>query len=197
MKNQKMIRFFAVLFGVLILLNIVGVLTKSKKEPVVQDQSLSHFIQDVKGGKVQAATIVESAKNPLQIQVTNKDNTQYSFFALHDSGMRIVDTLTENKVKYMTKPEEPPSFLETFFFSWGPTIFFLVAWIFLMKKMSSGGSGSGGIFGFGKSKAKLIDPEEISVSFADVVGCDEAKIEIQEFTEFLSANYSHKLIKSN
>lgn len=185
MKSQKMIRFFAVLFGVLLLLNIVGVLTKSKKEPVVQDQSLSHFIQDVKGGKVQAATIVESARNPLQIQVTNKDNTQYSFFALHDSGMRIVDTLTENKVKYMTKPEEPPSFLETFFFSWGPTIFFLVAWIFLMKKMSSGGSGSGGIFGFGKSKAKLIDPEEISVSFADVVGCDEAKIEIQEFTEFL------------
>ena len=44
MKNQKMIRFFAVLFGVLLLLNIVGVLTKSKKEPVVQDQSLSHFI---------------------------------------------------------------------------------------------------------------------------------------------------------
>lgn len=185
MKNQKMIRFFAILFGILLALNVVGIITKAKKEPVVQDQSLSHFIQEVKNGKVQSATIVENSRNPLQVQVTNKDNTQYSFFALHDSGMRIVDTLTENKVKYMTKPEEAPSFLESFFFSWGPTIFFLVAWIFLMKKMGSGASGGGGIFGFGKSKAKLIDPDEISVTFADVVGCDEAKIEIQEFTEFL------------
>lgn len=181
MKNKKMISFFAVL----LILNIVGLVTKAKKEPIVQEQTLNHFIQDVKSGKVLSATIVESSRNPLHIQVTNKDDTQYSFFSLHDSGMRIVDTLTENKVKYLTKPEEPPSFFETFFFSWGPTIFFLVAWIFLMKKMSTGAGGAGGVFGFSKSKAKLINPDEISVTFADVVGCDEAKVEIQEFTEFL------------
>lgn len=186
MKNQKLIRFFVVLFGLLVVLNVVGVLTKINKEPVVQDQSLNHFIQDVKSGNVKAATIVESSRNPLQIQVQNKDDTKYSFYALHDSGMRIVDTLTENKVKYITKPEEAPSFLETFFFSWGPTIFFLVAWIFLMRKMGQGGAGGkGGVFGFGQSKAKLMNPDEISVSFADVVGCDEAKLEIEEFTEFL------------
>jgi len=186
MKNQKLIRFFVVLFGLLVVLNVVGVLTKINKEPVVQDQSLNHFIQDVKSGNVKAATIVESSRNPLQIQVQNKDDTKYSFYALHDSGMRIVDTLTENKVKYITKPEEAPSFLETFFFSWGPTIFFLVAWIFLMRKMGQGGAGGkGGVFGFGQSKAKLMNPDEISVSFADVVGCDEEKLEIEEFTEFL------------
>jgi len=186
MKNQKLIRFFVVLFGLLVVLNVVGVLTKINKEPVVQDQSLNHFIQDVKSGNVKAATIVESSRNPLQIQVQNKDDTKYSFYALHDSGMRIVDTLTENKVKYITKPEEAPSFLETFFFSWGPTIFFLAAWIFLMRKMGQGGAGGkGGVFGFGQSKAKLMNPDEISVSFADVVGCDEAKLEIEEFTEFL------------
>jgi cell division protease FtsH len=183
MKNQKLIRFFVVLFGLLVVLNVVGILTKMNKEQVVQYQSLSHFIQDVKSGNVKAATIVESGRNPLQVQVQNKDDTKYSFFALHDSGMRIVDTLTENKVKYMTKPEEGPSFLESFFFSWGPTIFFLVAWIFLMKKMGQGGKG--GVFGFGQSKAKLMNPDEISVTFADVVGCDESKLEIEEFTEFL------------
>lgn len=185
MKNQKMIRFFAVLFGVLLLLNVVGLVTKSLQEPVIEDQSLSHFIQEVKVGKVKSATIVESSTNPLQIKVINKDNTQYTFFALHDSGMRIADTLTENKVKYITKPADPPSFLTTFFFSWGPMIFLLVVWIFFMRKMGSGGGASGGLFGFSKSKAKLIDPNDISVSFADVVGCDEAKVEIQEFTEFL------------
>lgn len=184
MKNQKIIRFFAVLFGILLLLNVAGLLTKAKRESAVQDQSLTHFIQDVKNGKVQSAIIVENNRNPLQVQVTNKDTTQYNFYALHDSGMRIVDTLTENKVKYMTKPEEAPSFFETFFFSWGPTLFFVVAWLFFMKKMGSGGSG-GGVFGFGKSKAKLVNPDDIKVTFADVVGCDEAKMEIQEFTEFL------------
>lgn len=183
MKNQKIIRFFAILFGILLLLNVAGLLTKAKTEPVVQDQSLGHFIQDVKNGKVQSAIIVENSRNPLQVQVTNKDKTQYTFYALHDSGMRIVDTLTENKVKYMTKPEEGPGFFETFFFSWGPTIFFIAALIFLSTKMKSGGSG--GMFGFGKSKAKLVNPDDIKVTFADVVGCDEAKMEIQEFTEFL------------
>lgn len=183
MKNQKIIRFFVVLFGVLLLLNVAGLLTKAKNEPVVQEQSLGHFIQEVKNGKVQSAIIVENSRNPLHVQVNNKDKTQYSFYAIHDSGMRIVDTLTENKVKYITKPEEGPSFFETFFFSWGPTIFFIAALIFLSTKMKSGGSG--GMFGFGKSKAKLVNPDDIKVTFADVVGCDEAKMEIQEFTEFL------------
>lgn len=48
-----------------------------------------------------------------------------------------------------------------------------------------GGSGPGGIFRIGKSTAKKINKENVTTTFADVAGCDEAKREIMEFVQFL------------
>lgn len=51
-----------------------------------------------------------------------------------------------------------------------------------------GGDGGGGrnIFSIGKSNAKKISKEDVNVTFADVAGCDQAKLEIKEFVDFLS-----------
>jgi cell division protease FtsH len=52
-----------------------------------------------------------------------------------------------------------------------------------MRQMQGGGKG--GAFSFGKSKARMLDENSNSVTFADVAGCDEAKEEVQELVEFL------------
>jgi len=55
-------------------------------------------------------------------------------------------------------------------------------WIFFLRQMQGGGNKA---FSFGKSKAKLLTGDTPKVTFADVAGCDEAKVELQEIIEFL------------
>ncbi len=68
-----------------------------------------------------------------------------------------------------------------------PFIIIIGIWIFIMRKMSSGGSGGGGqIFSIGKSKAKLFDEKtDVKTSFKDVAGLEGAKEEVQEIVDFL------------
>jgi cell division protease FtsH len=68
-----------------------------------------------------------------------------------------------------------------------PLILFVGFWIFLMRRASGGMGGPGGqIFNIGKSKAVLFDKDEkINITFGDVAGLDEAKVEVQEIVSFL------------
>jgi len=67
-----------------------------------------------------------------------------------------------------------------------PWILIFGVWILIFRRMQGGaGGGSRGIFNFGKSKAKLISESAIKVTFKDVAGADEAKLELQEIIEFL------------
>jgi len=54
-----------------------------------------------------------------------------------------------------------------------------------MRRMQGTGGGTRGIFSFGKSKAKLITQAGTKITFKDVAGADEAKVELQEVIEFL------------
>ena len=69
-----------------------------------------------------------------------------------------------------------------------PIIIFIGIWMFIMKRMGGGaGGGAGGqIFNIGKSKATLFDKEsQVSVTFNDVAGLEEAKQEVMEIVDFL------------
>jgi len=70
-----------------------------------------------------------------------------------------------------------------------PLLLFIALWILLMRKMggsAGGGGGPGGIFNIGKSKATLFDKgAKVNITFADVAGLDEAKVEVMEIVDFL------------
>jgi cell division protease FtsH len=66
-----------------------------------------------------------------------------------------------------------------------PWLLIIAVWIIIMRRMQGQGGGSRGIFSFGKSKAKLISQSGQKITFRDVAGTDEAKVELQEIIEFL------------
>ncbi|HUQ46671.1 MAG TPA: ATP-dependent zinc metalloprotease FtsH [Gemmatimonadaceae bacterium] len=63
-----------------------------------------------------------------------------------------------------------------------PYIIIFGIWILILRQMQAGGAKA---FSFGKSKAKLLTADSPKVTFADVAGCDEAKVELEEIIEFL------------
>jgi cell division protease FtsH len=70
----------------------------------------------------------------------------------------------------------------SFLVNFVPTLIIIALWIFLFRQMQSGGNRA---FSFGKSKAKLLTGDTPKITFADVAGADEAKVELQEIIEFL------------
>ena len=68
-----------------------------------------------------------------------------------------------------------------------PWVLIIGVWIFIMRSMSRGqGGGQGGIFSVGKAKAQIFDKESnVQITFKDVAGLEEAKVEVMEIVDFL------------
>jgi len=136
----------------------------------------SEFMESARAGKVTSATVEGRT-----IKWVNNDNKRFTTYSPGDIWM--VGDLVKYGVKVEAKPEEEQSFLAQIFISWFPMLLLIGVWIFFMRQMQGGGRG--GAFSFGKSKARMLDEANNSITFADVAGCDEAKEEVGELVEFL------------
>ena len=82
------------------------------------------------------------------------------------------------------EPPQTPWFLQTLL-TWLPLLLFGFLWFFYFQKGGGQGGGGGRVMAFGKSRARLINPEESKIKLEDVAGIDEAKEEISELIDFL------------
>jgi cell division protease FtsH len=136
----------------------------------------SQFIEEVKQGRIAKVTI--EGRVLKGVKTTGERFTTYS-----PSDPWLVSDLLKNGVIIEAKPEEEPSLLMNIFVSWFPMLLLIGVWIFFMRQMQGGGRG--GAFSFGKSRARMLDESNNTVTFADVAGCEEAKEEVAELVEFL------------
>jgi cell division protease FtsH len=141
----------------------------------------SEFLDLVKSGGLKSATIQEGPGGTDIVATTTDDRRVRTTATYLDRGL--VGDLINNNVKFDVRPREEGSLLMTLLVSWGPMLLLIGVWIYFMRQMQGGGKG--GAFSFGKSKARMLDENNNTVTFADVAGCDEAKEEVKEVVDFL------------
>ena len=141
----------------------------------------SDFLEEVRGNRIKSAVIQEGQSGTEILAVTTDDRKVRTTATYLDRGL--VGDLIANDVKFDVRPREEGSLLMTLLVSWGPMLLLIGVWVYFMRQMQGGGKG--GAFSFGKSKARLLDENTNTVTFADVAGCDEAKEEVKEVVDFL------------
>ncbi|MFM7024112.1 MAG: ATP-dependent zinc metalloprotease FtsH [Flavobacteriales bacterium] len=121
----------------------------------------------------------------------SKNGPHYTFdISSADSFKKEVDAYNaKNDAKHQVSVDDEnrePTFLESisgFLLMLG---IMAVFWIFMMRRMGGGGGPGGQIFNIGKSRATLFDKDaKVDITFADVAGLEEAKVEIKEIVDFL------------
>ena len=141
----------------------------------------SEFLEEVRSKRIREVVLQENAGSAEIEALTTDDKKIRTTATYFDRGL--VGDLISNGIKFRVKPREEPSLLTSLLISWGPMLLLIGVWVYFMRQMQGGGKG--GAFSFGKSRARMLDDTNNSVTFADVAGCDEAKEEVKELVDFL------------
>ncbi len=94
----------------------------------------------------------------------------------------LIKMLKEKDVVIYVKPKEETPWYITLLVSWFPMLLLIGVWIFFMRQMQGGG---GRAMSFGRSRAKMLNSQNVNVTFNDIAGVDEAKEELTEIIEYL------------
>ena len=167
--------------------------TDYKLQPISYTQFQEYLESDmVESGKIVGRAFKGKFKEPITIESQGlAEPKQYTNFTtvLPEVTFEMTKIWDEKGIIY--RFEEQSMGLLDYLIQFSPWLLIIFFWFFLMKKMQGAG-GQNGIFNFGKSRAKIISPDNPKTSFKEVAGCDEAKVELQEIVEFLKHPAKYK-----
>ncbi len=142
--------------------------------------SYSEFIKQVHLSNVKSVLI-----SPDNHHIQGKYHSGKTFETNSPDDPGLIKDLFDNNVDVGAGEAKSRSLFLDILISWFPMLLLIGVWIFFMRQMQGGGAGRGAM-SFGKSKARLLDEDQIKVTFQDVAGIEEAKDEVAELVEFLS-----------
>ena len=150
--------------------------SRGRAQPELQ---YSEFLAQVKQGNV--AEVVIDGPN---IRGELKGGSRFTTISPETDNRSMVGTLLDNEVKFTgSVPKETPLLLQLLFNAF-PILLLIAVWVYFMRQMQGGGGGRGAM-SFGKSKARMLNADQVKVTFNDVAGVEEAKQEVSELVEFL------------
>lgn len=185
-KGQNPKLFFIILSIALVVTFVYNFVFFYKSIEGISEIYYSDFVKMVDEGKVKKVEI-QSAKliiYPDTQKLTKEDKAFESkgetVFTGRIADEKLTERLEKNNVEFFTPITETNPVLNFFIYWILPTLFTFVGFFVLMKFM-----GRSGLFGVGKSNAKVYMQKETGVTFDDVAGQDEAKESLVEIVDFL------------
>ena len=155
----------------------------NRNSPEVEEINFSEFLELSQNGSVKEVEILED-RTIKGTQVSGQEFVTYS--PPFTDNSELVRDLTANKaVVHSPKPKSENAWL-SFLLNLLPFLLLIGIWLYFMRQMQGGGvGGRGGAMSFGRSRARLLNPDQTPVTFEDVAGVEEAKEEVAEVVEFL------------
>jgi len=150
--------------------------TQGQKEQL----GYSAFIQEVQNNRLSKVVV-----DGLTISAERTDGSSFETIRPMVEDPKLMDDLLAHNVVVEGKQPEQQSVWTQLLVASFPILLIVAVFMFFMRQMQGGGGGRGGPMSFGKSKAKLLGEDQITTTFADVAGVDEAKEDVQELVEFL------------
>jgi cell division protease FtsH len=159
---------------------LLSVFNNFNMQSSTEQVGYSEFIEEVRRDQIQKV-VVEG----LIISGERFDGSQFETVRPMLEDPKLIDDLLEHSVKVEGRKPEQQSVWTQLLVASFPILIIIAVFMFFMRQMQGGGGGRGGPMSFGKSKAKLLGEDQISTTFADVAGVDEAKEDVKELVEFL------------
>jgi cell division protease FtsH len=168
---------FNILLWVAVISGSLLIFNRLNTTPPMQDSiAYSEFLTMVKTKQIARVEIIDK-----HIKVRTNEGQDYE--TINPDDPHLIDDLVNAGVQIRTLEPPRQSFLMQIFVSWFPMLLLIAVWVIYMRRTQGGGMGASN---FGKSKAKLLEEDKRTVTFADVAGCEEAKEEVVELVDFLS-----------
>jgi cell division protease FtsH len=163
---------------IVVLLSVVqGLSGVSTGQP--QAKGYSEFLSQVRSGQVDIVEI-----DGQRINFGSRPPLAYYTISPETDNNTLIGLLDKNGVRFGAAEPKSQSLIGQLLISSFPILLLIGVWIYFMRQMQGGGGGRGAM-SFGKSKARLLEEDQVGITFADVAGVDEAKDEVAEIVEFL------------
>jgi cell division protease FtsH len=141
----------------------------------------TEFTQMVQDGRIAEARL---RNDMVSIEAVTQDGRRLRTVKPFTTDSEFSQLAQSKNVSLAVEPPDSGLSFGAIFMNLLPVILIIAFWLFMMRQMQMGGGGRSAM-NFGKSRARLQGEDQVSVTFADVAGCDEAKEEVKELVDFL------------
>ena len=173
--NQQFYKNMALWVVLLLMILLLVTVLRENQEPPAEI-SFTEFLNKLEGDQVGSVTMEEG-----HVTGEFRDGTDFATYVppIYDT---LVPRLEEKGIEITARPKRESSVWQQMLIWWVPFLILIGLWVFFVRQMQAGG---GKAMSFGKSRARLLTENQQRVTFEDVAGVEESKVELEEIIAFL------------